>query len=67
MNSNFKFRLIDETLIKKIIANLKPKRSAGVNNVSLILLKLCVGALIKSLTYIIHQSLKKDFSIINFN
>ena len=42
---------------KKIIANLKPKRNAGVDNISLVLLKLCTENLSQPLTYIINLSL----------
>ena len=58
IDSTFKFTPINAATTKSIITNLKPKRSAGVDNVSLILLKMSADALINPLTCIINQSLK---------
>ena len=58
VNSTFQFTHVEEEQIKKVIDNLNPKRSAGVDNISLILLKLCSEDITKPLTAIINQSLK---------
>lgn len=58
VNSTFKFSPVNEAQVKKIIANLKPKKSAGIDNISLILLKMSSDALTNPLTCIINQSLK---------
>ena len=57
VNSTFNFNLIDSDHIKKIIRNLKPKKSSGVDNISLILLKMSSDSLVDPLTAIINQSL----------
>ena len=57
VNTSFKFKTVNETEIEKIIRNLKPKYSAGYDNISSVLLKLSGDALIKPLVAIINQSL----------
>ena len=58
ITSTFTFREIGEEDTKKIINALKPKKSAGFNNISSILLKFCVTTLALPLTAIINQSLR---------
>ena len=53
----FKFNLIDENHVKKIISDMKPKTSSGFDKISLKLLKTCSSSLAKPITLIINQSL----------
>ena len=57
-NSTFHFTYVDDDHIKTVISKLNPQKSAGADNISLILLKLSSEALSKPLTAIINQSLK---------
>ena len=57
IDSTFHFTSIEETDTISIINNLKPKKSSGYDNISLILLKNSVNSLANPLTCIINQSL----------
>ena len=57
VNARFQFKTVDELQVEKIIRNIKPKYSAGYDNISTVLLKLSGSALMKPLVAIINQSL----------
>ena len=57
IRSTFEFKPIDEEATKKIINSFKPLKSAGIDNISGILLKFCRDLIAKPITAIINQSL----------
>ena len=57
ISSAFKFHTIDEATTAKIISNMQPKTSSGIDNISSRLLKNCAVYLTAPITAIINQSL----------
>ena len=57
IRTTFEFKLISEETTTKIINSFKPLKSAGIDNISGILLKFCRDLIAKPITAIINQSL----------
>ena len=57
IHTTFQFTPITEETTRKLINNFKPPKSAGLDNISGILLKFCVNTVSAPLTAIINQSL----------